>query len=154
VVDAAEREINYYSFGDLANDGRRAKRGPVEPVLQSILMTDRGAIAIVDGAKVRPGDKVGDGYRIVKIEPRAVWLAIKHTANVQVGKSIKQVSKDELKILHFPEYRDRDLEVANLAANPGAPLPASSGQKGATAQKPEQIELEKNYKQILEKLKL
>ena len=159
-VAQAGQEINLSSFGVLAPNGEKFIVGgkPVEAALalQSVLLTDGGGVAVVDGNMVRRGDMLGGGYRVVKIEPRAVWLAIKRTKNVKVGKRIRKVSKEELKVLHFPEYLDADLEAAKLATmrtsypvpGSGTPAPAAPGQKT------ERIELEKNYKQILEMLKL
>ena len=157
-ADAADREIKYYVFGDLANGVRLiskpkpAHEVPVEFSLQSILMTNGNGVAVVDGRPVHQGDNVGSGYRVHKIEPNAVWLAIKRTRDVitKNKKGVKRttkVTKDELRVLHFPEYRDLDLQATKLAASPVAPVPAASGQK------PEQVELEKKYKQILEQLK-
>jgi len=146
-ADAAGREINYAAF---ATDESRAiaktKSVTAEFALQSILMADGVGVAVVNGNFVRLGDKVGNGYRVVRIEPQAVWLAVKRTANT--GKHTPQGSKDEVKVLHFPEYRDVDMAVTNQASNPGAQLSA------APEQKIERAELEKNYKQILEMLKL
>ena len=120
----------------------------VGPVLQSILMTGKEGVAVVDGNMVRKGDKVGD-YRVAKIEPHAVTLAITRTKSVTVGKAVKQESTEEVKELHFPEYYDVDMPAAKVkvASTPGTAAPAPE-------QKPNQAELEQNYKQILEKLKL
>ena len=148
-ADAAGREINYAAF---ATDESKAiaKTKPVtaEFALQSILITDGVGVAVVNGNMVRQGDKVGNGYRVVRIEPQAVWLAVKPASNTKIGAGNQQVSKDRLKILHFPEYRDDDLTATKPASIPGAQLSATPEPKV------ERAELEKNYKQILEMLKL
>jgi len=152
-ANPAERQIDYSSFGDLSSStqktvSRKPVVVPVEFALQSILMTGADGVAVVNGNLVRQGDQVGGGYRVVKVEPEAVWLAIKRTTSVKVGKKIRQQSKDELKVLHFPELRDGDMDATKLAGNSGAQAPVAPEQRAG------QIELEKNYKQILEMLKL
>ena len=155
-ADTAGKEIKYAAFSSSELSSANAKAGgPVTPefVLQSVMLTDGVHVAVVNGNLVREGDKVGDGYRVAKVEPDAVWLAIKSTSNVKVGKKIKQQTKDEMKVLHFPKIRDVDMEAeAKLASSQvprsGAQNPASPGQAAG------QVELEKDYKQILEKLKL
>lgn len=139
--------IDYSVFGVMANTGSTtAVSQPVvpveeEPALQSVLMTDGEGVAVVNGNLVREGDKVG-AYRVARIEPRAVTLILTHIRN---GKSGTQVPKDELKVLHFPEYRDADMP----AMEPGVE-PASAA---ARELEPEQIELEQKYRRILEQLK-
>ncbi|MEJ1959821.1 MAG: hypothetical protein WDM70_10685 [Nitrosomonadales bacterium] len=155
VADAAKQDIDYSSFGSLEKSSPKMiskVKPPVEFALQSVLMTGGDAIAVVDGNLVHQGDQVGSGYRVVKIEPEAVWLAIRRITNVKVGKKVKQESRDELKVLHFPEYRDLDMDAdARSAANvPSLPTQTAA----ASGQTAGQMELEKDYKQILEKLKL
>ena len=161
-ADAAKREVDYSAFGSLAaNDNKPVLKAksvlpavhvPMVFTLQSILMTGENGVAVVNGNLVRQGDKVGDGYRVVKVEPDAVWLGIRRTTSVQVGKKFVEQTKDELKVLHFPELRDDDVPTTTLAANAA---PKSGTQVPETPeQKAGQIELEKNYKQILEMLKL
>lgn len=154
----AGREILYTVFGDLAQGGAAIPIkhvGPVAPVhvpatfaLQSILMTNGEGVAVLNGNQVRQGDKVDDGYSVARIEPHAVWLTIKRTRTVKVGKKIKRETREELRALHFPEYRDMDMAGEKLAAAPKPQVTA------APEPKPGQIELEKDYKEILEKLKL
>ena len=148
-ADAIAREINYAAF---PRDETLTKLNPGPAfALQSVLMTDGVGVAVVDGNLVRKGDSVGAGYRVVKIEPQAVWLAIKRTATTKVGKRVKKTTKDEFKVLHFPEYRDGDMEptlASNPIAQPGVLPPV------APASKAGQMDADKNYKQILEMLKL
>lgn len=152
-ADTTGREINYAAFAtDQSRAIASAKPVTAQFALQSILMTDGVGVAVVNGNLVRRGDKVGNDYIVVRIEPQAVWLAVKRSAVTKDGKSIRQFSKDEVKVLHFPEYRDDDASVTNMASNPAM---NSGTQPSATPQqKIDRAELEKNYKQILEMLKL
>jgi len=150
----ARREINYASFGALGTNERkfipRGKPVEMEFTLQSVMTSGNEGVAILNDKMVRQGDQVGGGYRVVKVEPNAVWLAITRTTSVKVGKKIKQETRDELKVVHFPELKDGDMPDTKLAGNtPTQPAAAVSPE-----QKAGQVELEKNYKQILEMLKL
>jgi hypothetical protein len=152
-ADAAAREINYAAFPRDESIVQVKSTGPVF-ALQSVMLSDGVGVAVVDGKPVRKGDQVGGGYRVFKIEPLAVWLAITRTTTVPVSKHskrLKKVTKDEFKVLHFPIYRDADMEA--MLASDSTPKPAILPPP-APGQNAGQMDLDKNYKQILEMLKL
>jgi hypothetical protein len=160
----ASHDIDYSSFGSLIGGRSVIKEKPTPPppplprvfTLQSILTSGASGVAVIDGNVVRTGDQLGDGFRVAKIDSREVWLTAKRTttqmADVKVfeGKKVRKAKKpkavvtEESRVLHFPEYRDIDMQSQRL------PSTAAN----ASVQKPGQAELEKDYKQILDKLKL
>lgn len=160
-VNTAARDIHLAAFGVIVPNAvkiiPRSKQASEVFALQSILMAGKSGSAVVDGKLVRPGDWVGGYYRIAKIEPRTVWLSIKRVHQVKTvlrGKGgkpgaevTKDVVKEELEPLRFPEYRDEPTAQV-MPADMTLRMPAAPGQPTG------QSDLEKNYKQILEMLKL
>lgn len=135
-VNAAGLDINYAVFGRLSNSTNVKPKPEVMPefVLQSVLMTDRGSYAVIDGKVVHRGSKVGSGFRVTRIMRNEVLLA---------GRGTK-------KVLHFPVYRDADLESAKQAAKTASGTPGQAATQ--SGQSPDQAALEQKYKQILEAL--
>jgi hypothetical protein len=159
-VNPADKDIRFAAFGIVVPSPikiiPKTKLASEIFSLQSILMTGKSGSAVIDGVLVHPGDIVGSYYRVAKIEPQAVWLAAPHAKEAKPAKGAKRGKsvKEVLEVLRFPEYQDRVLPVA-LASAPTPHTPAVSSQPSAApAPNTGAGGMERDYKQILEKLKL
>lgn len=136
----SERPIRLAAFGILAPSEAkvltRSKGISDVFALQSVLMVGDEAIAVIDGNQVRKGDRLAGGYSVASIETDAVHLT---------GPAVKG-RKRASRVLHFPEYRD--VEPVRFAPKVVKQSSAPAGSKTDT------MDMEKNYKQILEMLKL
>ena len=94
-------------------------------------MAGGNASAVIDDKLVHRGDKLSGGYRVERIESQVVWLS----------------GPKGSEALRFPEYKD---PVPVTAPAPAAGLQAPA----APEQKADRAESEKNYRQILQMLKL
>ena len=142
----ADRDIRLAAFGILAPVESKTltpSRGISDVFsLQSVLVVGGKTSAVIDGNLVRPGDKLGGGYRVARIESNAVWLT---GPAVPVVKGQRR-RKPPTHVLHFPEYGD---EIP-MSSEPRV-VQQSAAPTGAKASP---AELEKTYRQILEMLKL
>jgi hypothetical protein len=142
-VPRAEREIHFAAFGIVTPiDAKTITRlRPPAAVfdLQSILMMGDSGTAVIDGDLVHPGDIIGAGYRVARIESGAVWLSDPRAKPAKRG-------EERYQVLRFPEYRDH--AVVPQPVHGVVPRGSSRGQT------PGQGGAEKDYRKILEMLKL
>ncbi len=135
MANMSEREIQFAAFGIVTpTDAKTISRSrpPGDAFsLQSILMTGNSGSAVIDGNLVHPGDIIGAGYRIAKIDAHSVWLS---DPRVQTEKHKKR----EYQVLRFPEYQDYAAQTQTLDA------PGHMTREG----------VDKDYRKILEMLKL
>lgn len=140
----APKEIRLAAFGvivpeSVAGSQLAATVPPAKDmfVLQSVLLADQNRSATIDGEIYKEGDKFRRRYRLVKVEPDAVWLK---------GPRGREV-------LRFPEFKDQPVIVAAAPQvalqSPGKPALTSPTTANANPGK-----LDSEYRKILEMLKL